>query len=133
MTDISDDAPLRLKDAVKIAFPAGGMTVSGLRGEITRGRLEAEMIAGKHFVTLRAIREMRERCKVVPQPYVKLPPRYDFAPPTKRTPGVIYASDIPEEIMDEAKLKSLRKRFEEVKRAERERKRREGYRVLRRD
>jgi hypothetical protein len=41
MPDISEDAPLRLKDAVKIAFPAGGMTVSGLRGEINRGRLEA--------------------------------------------------------------------------------------------
>ena len=132
MTDISDDAPLRLKDVVKIAFPAGGMTVSGLRGEITRGRLEAEMIAGKHFVTLRAIREMRERCKVVPQPYVKLPPRHDQAP-TRKKPGVIYASDIPEEIMQEAKMKSLRKRFEEIKREERERERREGYRVLRRD
>lgn len=133
MTDISDDAPLRLKDAVKIAFPAGGMTVSGLRGEITRGRLEAEMIAGKHFVTLRAIREMRERCKVAPKPYVKLPPRHDFAPPTKRTPGVIYASDIPEEIMHEARMKGIRNRIEEVKRQERERKRREGGRVLRND
>lgn len=27
MADISDDAPLRLKDAVSIAFPMGGMTV----------------------------------------------------------------------------------------------------------
>lgn len=133
MTDIPDDAPLRLKDAVKIAFPAGGMTVSGLRGEITRGRLEAEMIAGKHFVTLRAIREMRERCKVVPQPYVKLPPRYDFSPPKKRTPGVIYASDIPEDIMRDAAINHTRKLIEKSKREEREQKRREGGRVLRRD
>lgn len=60
MTDISDDAPLRLKDAVRLAFPSGGMTVSGLRREHANGRLEIESIAGKQFVTLRAIREMRE-------------------------------------------------------------------------
>lgn len=66
MPDISEDAPLRLKDAVKIAFPSGGMTVSGLRREHANGRLEIESIAGKQFVTLRAIREMRELCRSVP-------------------------------------------------------------------
>jgi hypothetical protein len=60
----NDDAPLRLADAVTVAFPLGGMTVSGLRREIARGRLEVETIAGKQFVTLRAIREMRELCRV---------------------------------------------------------------------
>jgi hypothetical protein len=50
--------------AVEIAFPAGGMTVSGLRREYERGRLEIEEIAGKQFTTLRAIEEMRERCRV---------------------------------------------------------------------
>lgn len=132
MTDISDDAPLRLKDAVKIAFPSGGMTVSGLRREHANGRLEIESIAGKQFVTLRAIREMRERCRVAMQPNVKLPPRRDGAP-AKRKPGIIYASDIPEEIMQEARANSIRNRIEKVKKEERERKRREGYRVLRRD
>jgi hypothetical protein len=131
MTDISDDAPLRLKDAVKIAFPSGGMTVSGLRREHANGRLEIESIAGKQFVTLRAIREMRERCKVAAPTYGKLPPRRDGAP--TRKPGIIYASDIPEEIMQEARANSIRNRIEKVKKEERERKRREGYRVLRRD
>lgn len=60
----SDDAPLRLKDAVRLAFPCGGMTVSGLRQEHLKGRLKLELIAGKHFVTLAAIREMREQCRV---------------------------------------------------------------------
>ncbi len=60
---IKIDAPLRLKDAVKIAFPMGGMTVSGLRKEINRGRLEIEMIAGKQFTTLAAIERMRELCR----------------------------------------------------------------------
>ena len=41
------DTPLRLRDAVKIAFPLGGMTVSGLRREIKRERLTVEIIAGK--------------------------------------------------------------------------------------
>lgn len=133
MPDIPDDAPLRLKDAVRLAFPCGGMTVSGLRREHANGRLQIESIAGKQFVTLRAIREMREQCKVAAPRNVKLPPRYDFVPPKKRTPGVIYASDIPEEIMHEARMKSIRNRIEKVKREEREQKRREGGRVLRRD
>jgi hypothetical protein len=33
------DTPLRLNEAVKIAFPLGGMTVSGLRREIKRDAL----------------------------------------------------------------------------------------------
>ena len=65
--DIHSDTPLRLSHAVEIAFPTGGMTVSDLRREIARGRLEAELIAGKHFVTLDAIKDMRERCRVEAQ------------------------------------------------------------------
>lgn len=59
------DAPLRLDVALRLAFPAGGLTVKGLRREIARGRLEAELIANKHFTSLAAIERMRERCKVV--------------------------------------------------------------------
>src|SRR5215472_85164 len=58
------DTPLRLYRAVEIAFPQGGMTVSGLRREAEKGRLIIEEIAGKHFTTLRAIDEMREKCRV---------------------------------------------------------------------
>src|SRR6266850_4013951 len=57
------DAPLRLDDAVRLAFPFGGMTVSGLRREAARGRLVVEMIAGKQFTTLRNIERMRELCR----------------------------------------------------------------------
>jgi hypothetical protein len=64
---ISRDAPLRLDVALKLAFPAGGITVKGLRKEIERGRLEVELIANKHFTTLAAIERMRELCKVVPK------------------------------------------------------------------
>lgn len=55
--------PLRLADAVKAAFPAGGMTVAGLRRERDAGRLVVERIAGKEFVTLAAIDEMRALCR----------------------------------------------------------------------
>src|SRR5574337_414288 len=61
---ISSDTPLRLAEAVALAFPAGGMTVSGLRREIARGRLPVEMIAGKQFVTLDGIAHMRQLCRV---------------------------------------------------------------------
>jgi hypothetical protein len=57
------DTPLRLNRAVEIAFPEGGMTVSGLRREARRGRLSIEVIAGKQFTTLRAIEQMRDVCR----------------------------------------------------------------------
>jgi hypothetical protein len=62
---VDRDAPLRLAEAVQIAFPRGGITVSGLRREIVRGRLVAEEIAGKQFTTLNNIGRMRELCRVV--------------------------------------------------------------------
>jgi hypothetical protein len=62
--NIGPDTPLRLEEALKRAFPAGGITVAGLRKEIGRGRLDVEVIAGKQFTTLRAIEKMRELCRV---------------------------------------------------------------------
>jgi hypothetical protein len=61
---IGPDTPLRLEDADRRAFPVGGITVSGLRKEAARGRLEIEVIAGKQFTTLRAIERMRGLCRV---------------------------------------------------------------------
>ena len=60
---ITDDTPLRLEKALELAFPTGGMTVSGLRKERDRGTLAVEMIAGKEFTTLADIREMRRKCR----------------------------------------------------------------------
>ena len=62
--EIGPDTPLRLKTAVEVAFPLGGMTVSGLRREAKKGHLAIEEIAGKQFTTLRHIEEMREKCRV---------------------------------------------------------------------
>lgn len=56
-------APLRLGLAAAIGFPDGSMTVSGLRREAKRGNLTIEVIAGKQYVTLAAIEEMRLRCR----------------------------------------------------------------------
>ncbi len=64
---IADDAPLRLADAARLAFPAGGMTAAGLRREASRGRLTIERIAGKDFTTLAAIEKMRVLCRVPPK------------------------------------------------------------------
>jgi hypothetical protein len=66
---ITPDTPLPLEEALKIAFPRGGMTVSGLRREAARGRLVIEKIANRHFTTLRHIEEMRERCRDIPKEY----------------------------------------------------------------
>jgi hypothetical protein len=64
---ISPDTPLRLEDAVRLAFPAGGMGVSGLRREAARGNLRIWKIANKQFTSLRAIDEMREKCLDIPK------------------------------------------------------------------
>ncbi|HEY3223013.1 MAG TPA: excisionase [Pseudolabrys sp.] len=61
--DINPETPLRLKTAVRLAFPDGGMTVSGLRREAAKGHLAIETIAGKQFTTLNAIGEMRKQCR----------------------------------------------------------------------
>ena len=58
--EITPNTPLRLADAVKIAFPLGGVTVAGLRRERDRNRLVIEKIAGKEFTTLAHIERMRE-------------------------------------------------------------------------
>ena len=55
---IRPDTPIRLATAVRIAFPDGGMTVSGLRSEARKGRLVISRVAGKDFVTLAAIDAM---------------------------------------------------------------------------
>jgi hypothetical protein len=64
LSDITDTTPFRLKDAIAIAFPMGGMTEKGLRREAKRGRLKVSRIAGKDFTTLRDIAEMMESCRV---------------------------------------------------------------------
>src|SRR5262245_59634401 len=59
--------PVPLSKAVRIWFPHGGVTVSTLRGEIYKGRLEVERIGGKIFVTGEAIEAMRNRCRDQPK------------------------------------------------------------------
>lgn len=61
--DVPPTAPLRLHVAAEIGFPDGSMTVSGLRREAKRGNLSIEVIAGKQYVTLAAIEEMRSKCR----------------------------------------------------------------------
>lgn len=62
--DVTETTPLRLDAAVALAFPAGGMTVNGLRTEAARGRLSIGRVAGKDFTTLADIERMIERCRL---------------------------------------------------------------------
>ena len=64
MAVVDLDTPYPLKDILPLAYPNGGMTISGLRKEISRGNLVVEYTAGRFFVTMRAILEMREKCRV---------------------------------------------------------------------
>ncbi|WP_244431434.1 excisionase [Bradyrhizobium yuanmingense] len=63
--NIGPDQLLPLREACKIAFPIGGMTVGGLRREARRGHLAIMRIANKDFTTLRNIQEMGNLCRVV--------------------------------------------------------------------
>ncbi|MFG1179005.1 excisionase [Xanthobacter versatilis] len=67
LDEVTDTMPLRLSVAAALAFPDGSMGSSGLRREAAKGRLAVERIAGKDYTTLRAIEEMREKCRVQPK------------------------------------------------------------------
>ena len=58
------ETPLRLAVAAALAYPDGSMTASGLRKEHKRGRLIIERVAGKDYVTLAAIDQMRKLCRL---------------------------------------------------------------------
>src|ERR1700724_2696253 len=60
--DLADDTPLTLAEACERIFH-GQIKPSTLRAEARRGRLVIERIGRRDFVTPRAIREMRERCR----------------------------------------------------------------------
>src|SRR6476660_2029502 len=64
---IGQDTPLRLDVAASIAYPDGSMTASGLRREISKGRLNCERTAGKQYVTLDDIDRMRQKCRADPK------------------------------------------------------------------
>jgi len=63
------DTPIRLADVLPLAFPHGGLKLSGLKSEIRRGRLKVIRIAGKDFTTLRYIEEMKTKCLVADNPH----------------------------------------------------------------
>ncbi len=65
--EIEPDTPLRLEEAIRIKFPTGNMTVSGLRKEARRGTLRVFKIANKQFTTLKAVEEMIEACREKPR------------------------------------------------------------------
>jgi len=90
---ITPTTPLRLDVAADLAFPGGGMTVSGLRREAERGKLQIERIAGKVYTTLAAIKEMRELCRVQPKAHVSTstPPKESGSSETERSSAALAA------------------------------------------
>jgi hypothetical protein len=63
-SEVKPTTPLRLKVAARLAYPDGSMTATSLRRLIVDHKLAHEKIAGKYFVTLSAIEEMRASCHV---------------------------------------------------------------------
>jgi hypothetical protein len=102
---VTDQTPLRLQMAVEIAFPTGGMTVSGLRREASKGRLRTELIAGKVFTTLQDIRAMREKCRVP----LKEP---DFGSNQKNVTAKARSSDAPHGLSGTVRSRSARAALE---------------------
>jgi len=63
--EILDTDPITLVEASKIVL-RGIISVSALRAEIRRGNLSAERIGKNLYTTPAAIREMRDKCRVMP-------------------------------------------------------------------
>ncbi|WP_198136928.1 excisionase [Nitrobacter hamburgensis] len=61
---VTPTTPLRLEVAAELGFPGGSMTAASLRRLVVAKKLAHEKIAGKYFVTLSAIEEMRALCRV---------------------------------------------------------------------
>ena len=58
-----EDAPLSLQEACEVYF-RGAISPASLRAEARRGHLVIMRIGRRDFVTLSAIREMMQRCRV---------------------------------------------------------------------
>src|ERR1700681_3839411 len=62
---ITATTPLRLEVAARLAYPDGSMTAVALRRLVNAEKITHEFVAGKYYVTLAAIEEMRASCRVV--------------------------------------------------------------------
>src|SRR6266567_3144841 len=60
---VGDEDPLRLDVAAALAFPD-----ATLRRERDAGRLTVERIGNRDYTTIAAIQEMREKCRLAPNP-----------------------------------------------------------------
>jgi hypothetical protein len=58
----SEDDPITLADACRL-FPSSRLTVSTLRAEAARGRLDIFRLGRRDYVTLAAMREMFRKCQ----------------------------------------------------------------------
>lgn len=63
--DLLDSDPITLTEASKLVL-RGIVSVNALRAEIRRGNLSVERIGKNLYTTPAAIREMREKCRVMP-------------------------------------------------------------------
>jgi len=70
-SEITDDTPLRLDTAARLAFPDGVVSGNALRNAASRGDLEHERLAGRVITTLRWVREWRERNRHSARPRVQ--------------------------------------------------------------
>lgn len=80
---VTPTTPLRLPVAAQLGFPDGSMTEASLRRLVVAKKLAHEKIAGKYFVTLAAIEEMRAACRVP----AKAPDLSSEKPATESPPG----------------------------------------------
>ncbi|MCJ2070520.1 hypothetical protein MKK75_17250 [Methylobacterium sp. J-030] len=60
-SEVTDDTPLHLDTAARLAFPDGALSGLALRNAAARGDLAYERLGGRIVTTLRFIKEWRER------------------------------------------------------------------------
>ena len=63
MADSHEDEPITLQEACDQVF-RGKVSPATLRGEAARGKLRIFRIGNRNFTTLKAVREMLDRCQM---------------------------------------------------------------------
>jgi hypothetical protein len=64
---VTPDTALLLSVAAAIAFPDRSVSAAKLKAQADAGKLATERIGRRYYTTLRAIGEMREKCRVDPR------------------------------------------------------------------
>lgn len=105
-SEITDDTPLHLDTAARLAFPDGVVSGLALRNAAALGNLEYERLGGRIVTTLRWIGEWRERNRHPARPRRGIP-KPDTADDPGNTTAMLAAQQVLERLRKQTKEKKI--------------------------